>query len=212
MHEKPEWSKNLIKARKDKNLTQKQLASLSGLHELLIRKYECGDALPSYDSISKICGILDVDWERIFMYELSNNNNAIISNLFEKGVREINTIVAEKKGLELRQMGYTDTGYVDNVYQLFFSNGNKILSSDLFPILEVLNYSLEIKKELHQKFKEKMLKFLMAKLKHKEKIDQYLIDALNDDKNFRKKNKNPSKLYKVFEETITHMLQKKKPD
>ena len=209
MREKPEWSKNLIKARKDKNLTQKQLASLSGLHELLIRKYECGDALPSYDSISKICEILDIDWERIFMYELSNNNNAIISKLFEKGVREINTIIAEKKGLEMRQMGYTGIWYVDNVYQLFLSNGDEILSSDLFPILEVLNYSLKTKKELHQEFKEKMLKFLMGKLKHKEKIDKHLVDALNDDKNFRKKNKNPSIVHKIIE---IIRPQKKKPD
>ena len=211
---KANWSIQIQTARKSKGITQRELAKKIGVTETAIKQYENSINLPSYETVLKICEVLDTTWESLFKYELMHNDSNIISNLFEKGVQEINTIIAEQNGLEMQQMGYTGIWYVDNVYKLFLFNENEILSSDSFPILEVLNYSLKIKKELHQKYKEKMLNFLIGKLKHKEKTNQWLIDALEDDKNFREKLKgiSPSKVNEIFDKLVKSVLRKKKPD
>ncbi len=211
---KANWSIQIQTARKSRGITQRELAKKIGVTETAIKQFENSVNLPSYETVLKICEVLDTTWENLFKYELIHNNCNVISNLFEKGVQEINAIIAEQEGLQMQQMGYTDIWYVDNVYKLFLFKENETLSSDLFPILEVLNYSLKVKKEMHQKYKEKMLKFLMGKLKHKEKTNQWLSDALDDDKNFREKLKgiSPSKVNEIFDKLVKSVLRKKRPD
>lgn len=50
----------LQRARQDKHLTQKQLASLCNLQESVIRNYEQGNAIPNYKEINKIGQVLGV--------------------------------------------------------------------------------------------------------------------------------------------------------
>lgn len=46
--------------RKANKLTQKQLAKLSGLSEISIRKYEAGDRFPKKEQLEKIASVLEI--------------------------------------------------------------------------------------------------------------------------------------------------------
>lgn len=55
------FAENLIKIRKSKGYTQKDLASLLGYSEKTISKWECGNSFPPLDTFAKICEILQID-------------------------------------------------------------------------------------------------------------------------------------------------------
>lgn len=52
--------KFIAKKRKEKNLTQEQLASKLGLSNKTISKYETGRSMPDYAIITNLCQILDI--------------------------------------------------------------------------------------------------------------------------------------------------------
>lgn len=51
---------NLKRIRKERNLTQQELAELVGLDRTTVTKYETGKAKPSHDVLLKLSGALDV--------------------------------------------------------------------------------------------------------------------------------------------------------
>lgn len=52
--------KFIAKKRKEKNLTQEQLAEKIGVHNKTISKWETGKCMPDYSVIQKLCEILDI--------------------------------------------------------------------------------------------------------------------------------------------------------
>lgn len=58
------------KARKSKGLTQKELAEISGLSEISIRKYENGDRHPKSDQLKKISSALDISFVLLLDFEI----------------------------------------------------------------------------------------------------------------------------------------------
>ena len=56
----------LIKARKDKGMTQKQVADLIGFAKPTIGKYELGKRTPKPDIAKKIGEILGIDWTMFY--------------------------------------------------------------------------------------------------------------------------------------------------
>ena len=56
-----EFNQKLQEFRKQKGLTQAQLADLSGIHPVSIRKYEAGMMKPREAQIRKIADVLDVN-------------------------------------------------------------------------------------------------------------------------------------------------------
>ena len=70
------------KYRKEKGYTQKQLAEKCGLSEISIKKYETGNVTPSYESLNKVCSILNVELKDILsseMYKASIGTNGEIT-------------------------------------------------------------------------------------------------------------------------------------
>lgn len=70
------------KYRKEKGYTQKQLAEKCGLSEISIKKYEIGNVTPSYESLNKVCSILNVELKDILsseMYKASIGTNGEIT-------------------------------------------------------------------------------------------------------------------------------------
>ena len=53
-------------ARKEKKLTQQQLADELEMDRSVISHYERGKSTPNFDSIPKICKILDLKYDNIF--------------------------------------------------------------------------------------------------------------------------------------------------
>lgn len=58
-----EFGEKLKKIRKSNNLTQKELAKLSGIAEITIRKYENNERNPKIQQIEKITNVLNMDLE-----------------------------------------------------------------------------------------------------------------------------------------------------
>ena len=70
------------KYRKEIGYTQKQLAEKCGLSEISIKKYETGNVTPSYESLNKVCSILNVELKDILsseMYKASIGTNGEIT-------------------------------------------------------------------------------------------------------------------------------------
>ena len=60
-----DFPKRLALLRKEKSLTQKELANLIGLHVAQIRRYESGSSQPTLDVIRKIAIVLHVSADRL---------------------------------------------------------------------------------------------------------------------------------------------------
>lgn len=96
------------KARELKNLTQKKLAEMTGIHEVLLRRYEYGDRNPKDDQLQKIADALDVNINVLKEPKILISSDAIYT-LFE----------LDKFGVELKNengriyIGINDT-YVNN--------------------------------------------------------------------------------------------------
>lgn len=61
--------------RKEKNLTQEQLAEKLGISNKTISKWECGKALPDYSIVEMICKTLEISTTELFSGEDNNNLN-----------------------------------------------------------------------------------------------------------------------------------------
>lgn len=76
----------IIKLRKEKGLTQKQLAASLGISNTAVSKWECGCNLPDISMVEPICKVLDAD-----MFELlSYLNNTNVSNPDDSEEKEQN--------------------------------------------------------------------------------------------------------------------------
>lgn len=87
-----EFGKRLRELRKQKNLTQKQLAALLGLQNSVISFYELGDRMPSPEVIVKLASSLHVSadylmgiekQETIDVSDLSDDDIQLVRNLVD---------------------------------------------------------------------------------------------------------------------------------
>lgn len=67
--------KNIKKIRKDRRLTQKQLAERCNLAEITIRQYEAGKYMPKIGSLQKITNALHVPISEVYGWDNSEENN-----------------------------------------------------------------------------------------------------------------------------------------
>lgn len=70
-----EFGKRLRKLRKEKGLTQKQLASLIGVRNSVISFYELGDRIPSPEVIRKLSATLHVSADYLLDTGISETMN-----------------------------------------------------------------------------------------------------------------------------------------
>lgn len=67
--------KNIKKIRKDRRLTQKQLAERCNLAEITIRQYEAGKYMPKIGSLQKTTNALHVPISEVYGWDNSEENN-----------------------------------------------------------------------------------------------------------------------------------------
>lgn len=67
----------IAKKRKEKNLTQEQLAQRLGVSNKSVSKWECGRCMPDYSVIELLCKELDVSIAQIFNGDDSISSSAI---------------------------------------------------------------------------------------------------------------------------------------
>lgn len=67
--DKKEFGKNLRKWRKARAITQEKLAEIADTTTQTISSYECGGAVPGFNTIVKLANALDVSLGQLFNYD-----------------------------------------------------------------------------------------------------------------------------------------------
>ena len=80
--------KFIAQKRKEKNLTQEQLAEVLGVSNKTVSKWECGKCMPDYGIVKPLCQELGIT-----VSELMSRNGIIISG-FDEERGDIRTLVA----------------------------------------------------------------------------------------------------------------------
>ena len=87
INNKKEFGKNLRKWRKTKNVTQEELAFLSQTTAPTISSYECGCAVPSFNTMMRLADALKIAPVQLFAFD---NKNLTIED------KELQYILVEK--------------------------------------------------------------------------------------------------------------------
>lgn len=161
---KSNWSIQIQTARKAKGITQRDLAKRIGVTETAIKQFENSVNLPSYETVLKICEVLDTTWDSLFELELKNNDCATLEKLFNKGTRELFSIINATSEFTISQSGCTNIWYVDFCYDLMYFKSNDLIGTTKMPITKLLDYSYQLKKKLQQKYNNEMIKFIKEEI------------------------------------------------
>ena len=86
-----EFGKHLRELRKQKNLTQKQLADLVGIQNSVISFYELGDRMPSPEIIAKLASTLHVSADYLMGIEKAESID--VSGLSEEDIQAVRQLV-----------------------------------------------------------------------------------------------------------------------
>lgn len=86
-----EFGEKLRELRKEKNLTQKQLASLIGVRHSVISLYELGDRIPSPEVIKKLSVNLHVTSD--YLLGIERNESIDVSGLDEQDKKIVRSLV-----------------------------------------------------------------------------------------------------------------------
>ena len=60
--------KFIAQCRKDKNITQEQLAEKLGITNKSVSRWENGKNMPDYSILKELCSILDIDVNEVFFF------------------------------------------------------------------------------------------------------------------------------------------------
>lgn len=71
-----EYAKAIKQLRKDRSLSQSDLASLSGITQTALSHIETGDSIPQADTLKKICKGLNVEPAFLMVLSLSSDDVA----------------------------------------------------------------------------------------------------------------------------------------
>ena len=96
-----EFGEKLRHLRKEKNLTQKQLAALIGVKNSVISFYEVGDRFPSPEVIRKLAIALHVSAD--YLLGIEKNESIDVSGLDEKEKSLIRALVDTLRDNKLRK-------------------------------------------------------------------------------------------------------------
>ena len=86
-----DFGERLRQLRKQKNLTQKQLASFVGVKNSIISFYEVGERMPSPEMIVKLATVLNVSTD--YLLGMNKNETINISGLDENDKILVNLLV-----------------------------------------------------------------------------------------------------------------------
>lgn len=121
------------KLRKERKITQKQIANLLGKSERMVQKYESGEVTPSIEVLLEICKILDVPSFNFFDSEDSENDSDRSFEEFASitGTQIVQDAEAGKKNYVMPFINYVNDKYFDskyNVEKLLKTNTDEILN------------------------------------------------------------------------------------
>lgn len=86
-----DFGRKLRELRKQKNLTQKQLAALIGVKNSIISFYEVGDRIPSPEIIIKLSAALNVTSD--YLLGIQKNETIDVSGLDENDIKLVRSLV-----------------------------------------------------------------------------------------------------------------------
>ena len=92
--------KFIAKCRKDKNITQEQLAEKLGVSNKSISRWENGKNMPDYSILKELCDTLDIDVNEFLSgekIEKNEKNEKPVVDLSTKTVAELREMAKEKE-------------------------------------------------------------------------------------------------------------------
>ncbi len=92
---KSEVGKNIQRIRKERKITQEELAKLINVETISMSKIETGKSYPTSENLSKIAQILNVEPYELFIFESSKN----IDDLKLEIINSIQNIKDDRKKL-----------------------------------------------------------------------------------------------------------------
>ncbi len=174
-----ETGKLIKQMRKDRKMTQKELAEKSGVAEITIRKLEKGQSNPTVETIKKICRVFDQPYILLLNKEDFEKEEKESS----KKIDEMHTQIKKDNGILEITKSITHLGYnlvevtsesKENELDFFllFDHGNIPMS---------INELKEIKKE-HDLYLEYLInKFIKSKpLQNRKEDYTYFINQIKD--------------------------------
>ena len=101
-----EFKDKLKEIRKDRNLTQEQIAKQANISVRTIANYESGKREPNVEILFKICNALNIEIHDLFdnndIAEINKNKNSKIDETYSI-LKEIDTSLLEIKNKELKR-------------------------------------------------------------------------------------------------------------
>ena len=92
----------ITRKRKEKNLTQEQLAEKLSVSNKTISKWECGKCLPDYSLVEPLCNELDISISELFDGKDSEKNASSAEN--EQIIKLVKDIQQLKKDKDVRRL------------------------------------------------------------------------------------------------------------
>lgn len=130
--------------RKRSGYTQKQLAEESGLSEISIKKYETGKVNPKYDSLEKICNVLEIDMkealsDKNISVSINEDGEIVVKDVSKDSVFEYIQLYVMKNyniGELLEHENKLIFQMMIDMYISFSKNVNKVPLKERFEIYE----------------------------------------------------------------------------
>lgn len=129
-------AKTIANKRKEKKITQTNLAEISGINRTMISRLESLNYTPSIDQLQRLCEVLEID----------------IVDLFENEKNEVNKKISNKK----YNIAVAGTGYVGLSIATLLSQHNHVTAVDI--IKEKVDLINERKSPIQDEYIEKYLK------------------------------------------------------
>ncbi len=154
---------HIVTARKEKKLTQQQLAKLTGMNRTVLSRLESQDYIPSIPQLEKLGEVLDFEPISFFI----DNTEKITKT--PKISETSETAKTQKKNLPRHapsQIAVAGTGYVGLSIAILLAQHNQVTAVDIIPekVEMINNHKSPIQDEYIQKYLEKKELHLTATL------------------------------------------------
>ena len=115
---------NIRKYRKQKHMTQRELANTLGMRDAAISKYEKGIVSPSLDVLKKIAAALNVDVIEI-LYEPTKNISEMSQNEIKELMNKMKNVSEEfEKSVQNLNKAYSESSeYIVDYYNMLNKKG-----------------------------------------------------------------------------------------
>lgn len=151
---RPQLAQDIILARKEKGLTQQQLASAAGFPLNTIKRIEAGTYKPPYSIISKIAPILDLNAFSLMGTDSRYDQSTGFSEYVDRDYNKIKKLFPTN--YHVIEGGIPSESNSENDLEIIYSEKDMIISTP-YTKLELIDAVNKIKEELDAQYHQELL-------------------------------------------------------